>query len=63
MFEVAKENYYRVDNNNQKALAIIKSLKIIANNDVCCKDFDLVSALEAVEDYLQDTNKIFANCH
>ena len=63
MLEVTKEAYNKVDTNNLKALAIIKSVIFLMNNGGCVDDFDLVSTLEVVEDYLKDTNNIFADCH
>lgn len=51
-----KESVSRIDTNNMKALAILQAVLTVLQNDGEC---DLISALEAVQDYLMDTNKIF----
>ena len=62
MIEVKKESINRIDTNNMKALAILESVLFTLTNGGDCDDFDAVSALEAVQDYLIDTNKIFNAC-
>lgn len=54
-----KESINKIDDNNLKALAILKSVlfTLVNGGD---DDFDIVSALEAVQDYLTDTNEIFS---
>ena len=53
---VEKESISRIDTNNMKALAILKSVLFALINDGDC---DVISALEAVQDYLIDTDNIF----
>lgn len=57
MVELKKESINRIDTNNMKALSILKSVLFTLINDGDCDD--LVSALEAIQDYLADTNDIF----
>ena len=56
MVEIEKESISRIDTNNMKALSILKSVLFTLINDGDC---DVIPALEAVEDYLTDTNDIF----
>lgn len=60
MIEVKKESINRIDTNNMKALAILEGVLFTLTNGG--DNFDAVSALEAVQDYLIDTNKIFNAC-
>ena len=48
---------HAIDKNNFKALAIV-SLAIMALENGC-DDFDVVSALEVIRDYLTTNNKLF----
>lgn len=54
-----KELLNRIDANNLKASAILKSVLFTLINDGDCTEFDIVSALEAIQDYLIDTDNIF----
>ena len=54
-----KELLDKIDANNLKALAILKAVLFTLINDGDCTEFDIVSVLEAVQDYLTDTNNIF----
>lgn len=56
MVEIDKESISRIDTNNMKALSILKSVLFTLMNDGEC---DVISALEAVQDYLTDTDNIF----
>lgn len=51
----------RIDTNNMKALSILNAVLFALMNEGDCMEFDLVSALEAVQDYLTDTNELFNN--
>lgn len=59
MVELKKESISRIDTNNMKALAILKSVLFTLMNDGDCNEIDVISALEAIQDYLADTNKLF----
>lgn len=56
---VKKELINRIDNNNLKALGIIKHILFALNNGADTTELDAVSTLEAVQDYLVNTNDIF----
>ena len=51
----------RIDTNNMKALAILNAVLFALMTEGDCMEFDVVSALEAVRDYLTDTNELFNN--
>ena len=50
----------KVDDNNLKALGIIKHILFALMNGGDHNELDIVSSLEAVQDYLQDNNQIFS---
>ena len=56
---VEMELINRIDTNNMKALGILQVLLFTLINGGEYDKFDIVSTLEAVQDYLMDTNKIF----
>ena len=56
---VNSELINKIDTNNMKALGILKCLLFTLTNGGDHKDFDVVSTLEAVQDYLVNTNNIF----
>lgn len=60
MVEVEKESIIKIDDNNLKSLAILKSVLFTLTNGGDLDDFDIVSALEAVQDYLTNTNELFS---
>lgn len=57
---MVKESIDRIDNNNIKALGIIKHILFALVNGGDHNELDIVSSLEAVEDYLVDNNQIFS---
>ena len=57
---MVKESIDKVDDNNMKALAIIKHTLFALINGGDHNELDVVSTLEAVQDYLMDNNKIFS---
>lgn len=57
---LVSESINKIDDNNLKALAILKSVLFTLMNGGDLDDFDIVSALEAVQDYLTDTNELFS---
>ncbi len=56
---VKKELISKIDNNNLKALGIIKHTLFALTNGGDPTELDVVSTLEAVQDYLVDNNNIF----
>ncbi len=56
---VEKELFNKIDSNNLKALGIIKHVLFALIHSGDCTELDVVSTLEAVQDYLVDTNDIF----
>ena len=60
MVEVEKESIIKIDDNNLKSLAILKSVLFTLTNGGDIDNFDIVSALEAVQDYLTNTNELFS---
>ena len=55
---VTKTQIKKLDVNNMKALAVIRTLLFsITNGSV--NDFDVISVLEVVQDYLTDNNAFF----
>lgn len=50
----------KIDTNNMKALGIIKHVLFALMNGGDHNELDIVSSLEAVEDYLVDNNQIFS---
>lgn len=57
---MVKESIDKIDNNNIKALGIIKHILFALVNGGDHNELDIVSSLEAVEDYLVDNNQIFS---
>lgn len=57
---IVKESIERIDENNMKALGIIKHTLFALINGGDQDELDVVSTLEAVQDYLADNNKIFS---
>ncbi len=47
----------QVDNNNLKALTIVKLAILALEND--CDDFDIIEILEVIKDYLTANDKAF----
>ena len=58
-----KKSIERVDDNNLKALGIIKHVLFALMNGGDHNELDIVSSLEAVEDYLVDNNQILSNLY
>lgn len=56
---IKKELISKMDNNNLKALGIIKHILFALINGGDSTELDVVSTLEAVQDYLVDNNNIF----
>lgn len=50
----------RIDENNMKALGIVKHVLFALTNGGDHNELDVVSTLEAVQEYLIDNNKIFS---
>ena len=58
MITITKKQIEKVDVNNMKALAVLRSLLFsITHGHV--NDFDVTSTLEVIQDYLVDNNTIF----
>lgn len=57
---IVKESIERIDDNNMKALGIIKHTLFALTNGGDQDELDVVSTLEAVQDYLMDNNNIFS---
>ena len=57
---VKKELINKIDDNNLKALGIVKHMLFALMNGSDCVELDAVSTLEAVQDYLVDNNNIFS---
>ena len=57
---MVKKSIDKVDDNNMKALGIIKHTLFALTNGGDHNELDVVSTLEAVQDYLMDNNKIFS---
>ena len=57
---IVKESIEKIDDNNMKALGIIKHTLFALINGGDQNELDVVSTLEAVQDYLIDNNKIFS---
>ena len=47
----------QVDNNNLKALTIVRLAILALENG--CDDFDIIEILEVIKDYLTTNNKVF----
>ena len=58
---VDEKQFNKIDSNNLKALGIIKHVLFGLTNGGY-NEFDVISTLEAVQDYLDDTNAIFNTC-
>ena len=56
---IVKESIDKIDTNNMKALGIIKHILYALMNGGDHNELDLVSTLEAVQDYLMENNQIF----
>ena len=50
----------KIDDNNIKALGIIKHVLFALTNGGDHNELDVVSTLEAVQDYLAENNEIFS---
>lgn len=57
---MVKESIDRIDDNNMKALGIIKHVLFALMNGGDHDELDVVSTLEAVQAYLVDNNQIFS---
>ena len=57
---MVKESIDRIDDNNMKALGIIKHVLFALINGGDHNELDVVSTLEAVQGYLMDNNHIFS---
>ena len=57
---MVKESIEKIDNNNMKALGIVKHILFTLMNGGDHNELDVVSTLEAVQDYLMDNNHIFS---
>lgn len=58
MVTITKEQIEKIDVNNMKALAVVRALLFgITHGHVT--DFDIISVLEVVQDYLADNNEVF----
>ena len=57
---IVKETIEKIDNNNMKALGIIKHTLFALVQGGDHNELDVVSTLEAVQDYLMDNNRIFS---
>lgn len=49
--------FTEIDNNNYKALTVVRLMKYAIENGL--DDFDVVGTLEVINDYLQSNDKIF----
>lgn len=61
MTTINQELLSKIDNNNLKALGIIKNILFTLVHGGDCNEHDVVSTLEAVQDYLADTSDIFSS--
>lgn len=57
---VAEKTIEKMDENNMKALGIIKHALFALINGGDQDELDMIYTLEAVRDYLADNNKIFS---
>ena len=57
---MVKESIDKIDENNIKALGILKHTLFALTNGGDHNELDLVSTLEAVQDYLTENNQIFS---
>lgn len=57
---IVKESINKIDDNNLKALGIIKHILYALINGGDHNELDVVSTLEAVQDYLMENNRIFS---
>lgn len=57
---IVKKSIDKIDENNMKALGIIKHVLYSLINGGDHNELDVVSTLEAVQDYLMDNNQIFS---
>ena len=57
---MVKESINRIDDNNMKALGIVRHILFALMNGGDQNELDVVSTLEAVQDYLMDNNEIFS---
>lgn len=58
MVTIAKKHIERLDINNMKALAVVQAL-LFSITHGHASDFDIISILEVVQDYLADNNAYF----
>ena len=58
MVTIAKKQIEKLDVNNMKALAVVQIL-LFAITHESVNDFDIISILEVIQDYLIDNNSFF----
>ena len=61
MTTIDRELLNKIDNNNLKALGIVKNVLFTLAHGGDCNEYDVVSTLEAVQDYLANTSDIFSS--
>jgi hypothetical protein len=58
MVTIAKKDIEKIDVNNMKALAVVQAL-LFAITHGYVGDFDIISSMEVIQDYLNDNNDFF----